>query len=155
VYRLTAFNPNSRYHLSIRVDYPNAHDRKIAAAEGRRNLGGDIFIHGKAVSIGCLAIGDTAIEELYVLLADAGLSRSTLLLAPSAEPRAAPDAPAWITDLYRELRSELGRIRGTWGADLEAVLGRSDEAAADGRPTRHEMIERPKDASVESPSEVP
>src|SRR5687767_309615 len=58
VYRLTHLNPASSYHLSIRIDYPNEADRARAAEEGRSNVGGDIYVHGKAVSIGCLAIGD-------------------------------------------------------------------------------------------------
>jgi len=112
VYRLTGFNPNSSYHLSIRVDYPNEDDREAARAEGRANLGGDIFIHGKAVSIGCLAIGDPAIEELYVLLADVGLARSTLLLSPSAVPVSSPEAPEWVIDRYRRLAGRLDAVRG-------------------------------------------
>jgi len=112
LYRLTTFNPNSSYHLSVRVDYPNADDRTVARAENRRNLGGDIYIHGKAVSIGCLALGDPAIEELYVLLADVGLTRAKLILSPSASPRAGPNQPAWIADRYERLRRELQAVRG-------------------------------------------
>jgi murein L,D-transpeptidase YafK len=112
VYRLTAFNPNSSYHLSLQVDYPNADDRAAAAGEGRANLGGDIFIHGKAVSIGCLALGDRAIEELYVLVADVGLSRTRLLLSPNAWPRPTPASPPWVARLYERLRSELRVVRG-------------------------------------------
>ena len=111
VYRLTEFNPRSSYHLSVRVDYPNADDLSIAEREGRTNLGGDIFIHGKAVSIGCLAIGDDAIEELYLLLADTGLSRTKLLLTPSAEPSVESNAPAWVSERYEYLRRELDAVR--------------------------------------------
>jgi hypothetical protein len=113
VYRLTGFNPNSRYHLSIRVDYPSAEDRAAAAPEGRVRLGGDIFIHGKSASIGCLAIGDDAIEELYLLLAEVGLPRTTLLLAPNASPRPVGNVPRWVTRRYEGLRMELGAVRGT------------------------------------------
>lgn len=113
MYRLTAFNPNSSYHLSLRVDYPNAHDRTVARAEGRTRLGGDIFIHGKAVSIGCLALGDPAIEELYVLVADVGLSRTRLLLAPSARPQPTSGAPPWLVQLYERLGTELRAVRGS------------------------------------------
>jgi murein L,D-transpeptidase YafK len=111
IYRLTAFNPNSSYHLSVRVDYPNADDRAIAAREKRTNLGGDIFIHGKAVSIGCLAIGDSAIEELYVLLADTGLRNSLAILAPSANPRPPQGAPEWVSSLYGRIREEMTAVR--------------------------------------------
>jgi len=110
VYRLTAFNPNSSYHLSIRVDYPNAEDRAAAASDGRERLGGDIFIHGKAVSIGCLAIGDPAIEELYLLLADTGLGNADIVLAPSGRPVTPPAAAAWVGRRYERLRQELTRL---------------------------------------------
>jgi hypothetical protein len=112
VYRLTHLNPASSYHLSIRVDYPNADDRAGGRAEGRTNLGGDIYIHGKSVSIGCLAIGDDAIEELYVLLADVGLANVQAILVPGAEPLAARDDPRWVADLYDRLRRELQAVRG-------------------------------------------
>ncbi len=112
IYRLTTFNPNSSYHLSLRVDYPNADDRAAARADRRTRLGGDIYIHGKAVSIGCLAIGDDAIEELYLLLAEAGLGHVKLLLAPSADPRPAPAAASFVPALYERLRAELRAVRG-------------------------------------------
>jgi len=112
VYRLTNFNPNSSYHLSVRVDYPNEDDRAAARVEGRSRLGGDIYIHGKAVSICCLALGDTAIEELYVLLADVGLANVRAVLVPGAEPTAAADDPRWVADLYERLRRELHAVRG-------------------------------------------
>jgi hypothetical protein len=113
VWSTAGFNPNSSYHLSIRVDYPNADDRAAARQDGRTNLGGDIFIHGKAVSIGCLALGDAAIEELYTLVADVGLARSRVLLTPNAAPEAAPGSPAWVVRLYERLRRELRDVRGT------------------------------------------
>jgi murein L,D-transpeptidase YafK len=112
VYRLTTFNPNSSYHLSIRVDYPNDDDRRAAASEGRADLGGDIYIHGRSVSIGCLAIGDEGIEELYVLLADVGLARTRLVLAPSAAPVPRPGDPSWVRSLYSRVRRELAAVRG-------------------------------------------
>jgi murein L,D-transpeptidase YafK len=63
-YHLDRFNPSSNYHLSLGVSYPNQSDR-ILGAKG--NLGGDIFIHGDCVSIGCVAITDDKIEEVYAL----------------------------------------------------------------------------------------
>jgi murein L,D-transpeptidase YafK len=63
VYRVDRFNPRSRYHLSLGLDYPNAVD--LARADGRPP-GGDIFIHGDCVTIGCLPLEDGPIEWLYV-----------------------------------------------------------------------------------------
>jgi murein L,D-transpeptidase YafK len=63
-YNIDLFNPESSYHLSMRVDYPNASDE---AAKGDAPLGGDIYIHGGCRSDGCLAMTDDGIEELYWL----------------------------------------------------------------------------------------
>ena len=63
-YRIDRFNPVSSFHLSLGLDYPNRSDRILG---GRGDLGGDIFIHGACVSIGCVAITDPLIEELYVV----------------------------------------------------------------------------------------
>src|SRR5688500_4877083 len=95
VYRLTHLNPASSYHLSIRVDYPNAFDRARGAEGGRRALGGDIYVHGKAVSIGCLAIGDPNIEELFTLVADTGLANARIVLARGRALDVAAGAPPW------------------------------------------------------------
>ena len=54
VYGIGYLNPNSSYYLSLKVTYPNASDRARAKADGRTNLGGDIMIHGKAATIGCV-----------------------------------------------------------------------------------------------------
>jgi hypothetical protein len=106
-YRVTFLNANSLYHVSLRLDYPNAFDREMARAEGRRNLGGDIMIHGRAVSIGCLAMGDPAAEELFTLAADIGMARVQVLIAPTdfrfGPGEGLPQSPAWLPDLYRRL----------------------------------------------------
>lgn len=54
-------NPQSRFHLSFNIGYPNAYDR------AHDRTGDFIMIHGSDVSIGCLAMGDAAIEEIYTL----------------------------------------------------------------------------------------
>lgn len=63
-YRIGYFNPASSYHLSMLVSYPNASDAVFGT---RGNLGGEIMIHGSCVSIGCLAMSDERIEELWVM----------------------------------------------------------------------------------------
>jgi len=71
VYRIARFNPWSNFHLSLGLDYPNAADRIAGAKAGTRDLGGDIFIHGDCVTIGCMPLGDDAIDELYLIALDA------------------------------------------------------------------------------------
>ncbi len=116
-YRLAGLNPNSSYHLSMKVDYPTTFDREQAARQGREDLGGDIFIHGRAASIGCVAIGDPGIEELFVLVARAGWEEVEVWMSPwdwrrKEAPREVPGAPAFMTPVYERLREDaagLGR----------------------------------------------
>jgi hypothetical protein len=49
IYGIDSLNPNSAFHLSLRINYPNREDRAQARLEGRERLGGDIMIHGNAV----------------------------------------------------------------------------------------------------------
>jgi len=111
-YRVVFLNANSRYHVSLRLDYPNAFDREMGRADARDRLGGDIMIHGKAVSIGCLAMGDPAAEELFTLAADVGQSNMQVLIAPGdfRRARSTPAAgdPPWVAGLYGRLAEALG-----------------------------------------------
>lgn len=107
-YKLTALNPSSRFHLSFRVDYPNAEDRAHATVP-LSQLGGDIYVHGNSVSIGCLALGDEKIEELFPLVATVGLKNSRIWIAPCdlrTKPAPAADA-AWVAQLYQRLTRAL------------------------------------------------
>jgi hypothetical protein len=114
LYGIELLNANSRYHVSLRVNYPNAFDRARAAETGRTNLGGDIMIHGRAVSIGCLAMGDPAAEEIFTLAARVGIGNIRVILAPAdLRTRPAPEvaeAPPWLPDLYREVAAELQKL---------------------------------------------
>ncbi len=68
VYYIYGLNPYSSYHLGLAVSYPNKSDRIL----GRRGkLGGAITIHGDCVSIGCVAMTDRLIEQVYVAAARA------------------------------------------------------------------------------------
>ncbi len=112
-YRIEYLNPNSRFHLSMKLDYPNAFDRRHAAAEGRTKPGSDIMIHGNAVSIGCLAMGDPAAEELFVLAALTGIQNVEVIIAPvDFRVRALPPGleatlPSWTEELYGTIRKAL------------------------------------------------
>ena len=61
----SAMKPDSRFHLAFDIGYPNALDRSL----GR--TGSAIMIHGNHVSIGCLAMTDEKIEEIFTLCAAA------------------------------------------------------------------------------------
>jgi len=62
-YKIDRFNPTSNFYMSLGINYPNQSDRKKSAAS---NLGGDIFIHGSCVTIGCLPMTDDKIKEIYL-----------------------------------------------------------------------------------------
>jgi hypothetical protein len=133
VYRIEHLNPNSSYHLSMKVSYPNAFDRSMARSDGRTRLGGDIFIHGKAVSIGCVALGDVAIEELFTLVAETGVARVKVILAPNDLRTAGaiihPDAPLWVSRLYPAIASALAEFPVSLESDSAIdVRGRVKEA---------------------------
>ncbi|MFM8470360.1 MAG: murein L,D-transpeptidase family protein [Limisphaerales bacterium] len=115
VYPIESLKPNSRFHLSLRVGYPNAFDRAKAKLDGRAQLGGDIMIHGSNVSIGCLATGDEAAEDLFVLAADTGLKNITVILTPvdfrfgKSVPKDTR-LPVWAAELYAQIKSRLAVV---------------------------------------------
>jgi len=115
IYRADFLNPNSRFHLSIRLNYPNEFDRHMAKLDSRTQLGGDIMIHGSAVSIGCLAMGDDAAEELFVMAALATKERTRIVVSPtdfrSGTSPFKSTGPAWTDELYEQLRTELRHYR--------------------------------------------
>lgn len=75
-YRIDRRNPNSEFHLSIGISYPNPTDRAHAEALGQ-SPGGDIFIHGRPWkyrdaprdwTAGCIAVTNDEIEEIYAMV---------------------------------------------------------------------------------------
>lgn len=116
VYGISYLNPASRYHVSLRVNYPNSFDRHVAAKDGRKDLGGDIMFHGKAVSAGCIAVGDAAAEELFVLAANVGLPNVKIVIAPTdfrrnGLPSANPAQPEWLPGLYTQVASAMSPFK--------------------------------------------
>jgi hypothetical protein len=114
IYKVESLNPNSSYHVSLRVSYPNQFDREQARKENRTNLGGDIMIHGKAVSIGCLAMGDEAAEDLFTLAALTGIENIEVILTPVDFRReqmpALTGLPSWAKPLYEEINNRLSTL---------------------------------------------
>ncbi len=115
IYRVESLNPNSRYHLALRINYPNAEDRQNGRQDGRTELGSDIMIHGKNCSIGCLAMGDEAAEDLFILAAQTGIENIAIILSPvdfrvRDLPEDMPPTPAWTRQLYDSIRQELPAI---------------------------------------------
>jgi murein L,D-transpeptidase YafK len=65
-YYINEFNPKSTYHLSLGLNYPNESDKLLSDSE---MPGGEIFIHGSCVTVGCIPLTDDKIEEVYILAA--------------------------------------------------------------------------------------
>ena len=65
---LKQLNPNSRHHLSFNLGFPNAFDRQL----GR--TGSALMVHGGCSSIGCYAITDESVDEVYAMV-EAALHR--------------------------------------------------------------------------------
>ena len=111
VYKFTYLNPYSRYDVSMKINYPDAFDKKFAEQEGRKNLGGDIFMHGSNLSLGCLAMGDDVIEDLFVLVYKVGLKNASIVIAPNdlrrSKPIVARNHPRWIRHLHNRLLAAL------------------------------------------------
>jgi len=67
-YHIDRFNPSSKFHLSLGINYPNLVDEVLADS---LDPGGEIFIHGGCATVGCIPITDEKIKELYVLAVEA------------------------------------------------------------------------------------
>lgn len=68
-YHINVFNPMSNFHLSLGVNYPNSVD--LVRTGKNRKTGGDIYIHGNCVTVGCIPLTDEKIKEVYVLAVEA------------------------------------------------------------------------------------
>ncbi|MDQ6939633.1 MAG: L,D-transpeptidase family protein [Verrucomicrobiota bacterium] len=116
IYRVRELNPNSFYHLSIWIDYPNEFDLARAAEENRTEPGSEIMIHGSEHSRGCLAMGDEVSEDLFVLTALAGIENTTIILTPidfrkDSLGEIPEGAPAWTRNIYEQLKAELAKLK--------------------------------------------
>ena len=65
-YYINEFNPNSNYHLSLGLNYPNSSDKILSDS---LRPGGDIYIHGSCVTVGCIPLTDEFIDEVYIIAA--------------------------------------------------------------------------------------
>lgn len=115
VYPIRYLNPNSAAYVSLMIGYPNAFDKARALKDGRKRLGGDIVIHGPtAGTAGCLALSEDSVEEVFTLVADTGVGRTRMILAPhDLRRRKPPPAVAgseWTNALYARLSGDLAKL---------------------------------------------
>jgi hypothetical protein len=109
-YKLPTLNPNSRFHLSVMVGYPNAEDIKHRTV-ARADMGGDIFVHGNQVSIGCIAIGDKAIADVFCLSAWARSREIIIAPVDFRAGKARTVGNPWVTNLYSRIAKRLADFR--------------------------------------------
>jgi murein L,D-transpeptidase YafK len=65
-YYINELNSNSNYHLSLGINYPNMSDKMLSDSV---RPGGAIYIHGDCVSVGCIAINNDQVEEVFMMAA--------------------------------------------------------------------------------------
>lgn len=115
IYKIEYLNPNSSYYLSMKVNYPNKFDLSKTKFRNKAELGGDIFIHGKSVTIGCIPIGDRAIEELFILVKNAIQHDVKVIISPRdfRQNKEHPEIQGidWETKLYRTIEAEMNELK--------------------------------------------
>jgi hypothetical protein len=84
------------------------------------------MIHGYAASIGCLAMGDSAAEELFVLVARTGLRSTQVIISPvDFRLRQAPvrrtGEPPWVDALYGSIKTVLSQYNREQEAEQSAA----------------------------------
>lgn len=75
-YFIDDYNPKSDFHLSMLINYPNYSDRIMG---NKTKPGGDIYIHGSCVTVGCIPLTDPIIQELYVVCLSSRLAGQTYI----------------------------------------------------------------------------
>ncbi len=114
IYKIEYLNPNSSYYLSLKLNYPNEYDKAKTKLSSIDEMGKDIFIHGKASTIGCIPIGDEAIEEVFVL-ANYAISKGIKVIISPRDFRKDDGIPEienidWEEELYTLIKDELNTL---------------------------------------------
>lgn len=114
IYTVEYLNPNSSYYLSLKINYPNEFDKSKTKLSNVEDMGKDIFIHGKSATIGCIAIGDEAIEEIFVLSQKAIKNKIEVIISPR-DFRANSNFPVienidWENELYTLINEKLCQL---------------------------------------------
>lgn len=115
IYQIEYLNPNSAYYLSLKVNYPNDFDKQKSKFTDLSEMGGDIFIHGKSASIGCIPIGDKGIEEVFIL-AERAIHKGIKVIISPRDFTLNPLYPSienveWEQELYQSIERELHQLK--------------------------------------------
>jgi murein L,D-transpeptidase YafK/tricorn protease-like protein len=90
-------NPNSSYHLAFNLGYPNAFDR------AHKRTGAYLMVHGACASIGCYAMTDDVIDEVWKLVT-AALNKGQTRISVHAYPFRLTDARLAAFDWHPSAR---------------------------------------------------
>lgn len=104
-YHINRFNPSSSYHLSLGINYPNKSDR-ILGVKGR--LGGDIFIHGECVTIGCLPMTNDFIKEIYIFCLEARNNGQTKIPVTIFPSQLSDSKFEYLNETYKKDKDKIG-----------------------------------------------
>lgn len=118
-YRVSAkqLNPHSRHHLAFNLGFPNALDR------GLDRTGSFLMVHGGCTSIGCYAMTDPQVDEIYAVV-EAALRRGQAEVGVSAFP-------------FRLTETTLQQVAGnSWAPFWRNLKQEADLFAASGEPPR-------------------
>ena len=127
IYGIEYLNPNSLFHLSLKVSYPNADDKARAKADGRTDLGGDIMIHGGSATVGCIPVGDDAVEEIFYIASAVGIKNISVIITPydmrnGRKPELERSPLRWYPDLCREIETALDKSDVNGGLELRTTV---------------------------------
>lgn len=98
-YHINVFNPYSSYHLSMGINYPNESDKKLGYKQA---LGGDIYIHGRCVTIGCITFSDEDIKEIYISAVQAKSNGQNKIPVHIFPCRMNEENMKKLTEIYKE-----------------------------------------------------
>lgn len=104
-YHINRFNPQSNFYLSLGINYPNKSDRVLG---NKAKLGGDIFIHGACVTVGCLPITNDLIKELYIFCVEARNNGQTNIPVTIFPSKLSAKEFAGLTDKYSSDSDKIG-----------------------------------------------
>lgn len=115
IYGIDSMIPSKAYYLAMHVTHPNAFDQAMLALEGRdpQYMSTGIYVHGGAISYGCVVIGDRNIEELFLLAHMARQENTQIFIFPHDTDRVqpqfkvCPECPVWYGELLRQLSAAL------------------------------------------------
>lgn len=111
-YQVESLHPNSHFYLALKIAYPSREDIAAARLDGRstENLGSNIMLHGRGGSVGCIAVENQDMEEIFWAAAQVGAQNIEIIILPCDFRNQAPEEktrPEWLKARYEKLCNKL------------------------------------------------